>query len=141
MVSKTSILQWLFRCRHLLVQHQPNRPVLHLHFYNTGRIGQCCICIFTTPAESEWCKIICTTPAESASVGKASFLIALGDAVALRHAHTSPFLRTTQEAAPEGRRSSFALAWYWHVSAQLHLPGQLEKMLFQHRSIQQVLYK
>ena len=78
------------------LQHRPNRPVLHLYFYNTGRIGQCC-------------KIICTTPAESASVGKASFLIALGDAVALRHANTMPFLKTTQEAAAEGRRLLYRL--------------------------------
>ena len=34
------------------LQHRPNRPVLHLYFYNTGRIGQCRICIFTTPAGS-----------------------------------------------------------------------------------------
>ena len=46
----------------------------------------------------------CTTPPESGSVGKASFLIALGDAVALRHAKTMPMQKTIQEAAAFGRR-------------------------------------
>ena len=65
------------------------------------------------PHEAIELNIYSTILLRSASVGHVSFLIALGDAVALRHANTMPFLKTTQEAAAEGRRLLYRLL-HWH---------------------------